>query len=200
MPKSPATKPSPILALGHQSRVGKNTAADGIAYHLRREGVTVVMGSFAALLKRQAHQLWGHLGLEDGPFYETEETAFLRDTPLANGRTPVELWIAYGQAVRAVDPGAWIAPVLEAPRPPGSLLVITDLRFDNEGDAVHARGGFCLKVEREGTKIRASDKMIRPDFPWDARLLNDGSWAELRGRAAELARGYIATFNKGGPA
>lgn len=187
----PELSHAPVIGLGHQSRVGKNEAANAIYLGLAAHGVAVDVTSFAALLKDQAHQLWGHFGLEGGDFYEGLEGQDLRDVPLFGiGKSPVQLWIDYGNAVRGVHGETWLDACL-ASRRPGRLLVISDVRFDNEGDAIQALGGLCVKIERSGCPVKGSDRMIRPDFPWDAVIQNDGALAELRATAVDVARRYM---------
>lgn len=188
----------PILAFGHQSRVGKNTASEAVRHGLGADGVRVKVRSFARLLKRQAHALWGHLGLEDGPFYERPENEYLRDVALPKiGKTPVDIWIEYGQSVRAIYGPTWAEAAL-AEAEPDALLVISDLRFDNEGDLIRDLGGWCVKIVRDGCPVRASDRMIRPDFPWSATITNNGDISALQAAAVGVARAYLDTIGFAG--
>ena len=182
------------MAFGHQSRVGKNTAAEAVRVGLGAQGVSVKVVSFAALLKWQAHELWGHHGLEDGSFYEDLKGPGpgLRDTLLPEiNKTPVQLWIEYGQAVRTVYGPSWADACL-AQRRPDRLLVISDLRFDNEGDLIHEYGGWCVKIEREGCPVKGSDEMIRKNFVWDATIENNGDITALQAAAWGVARAYLS--------
>ena len=180
-----------ILAAGHISRSGKSEFARAIQDAAGDLGVPVARASFAGLLKRTAHRLWRNHGLRDGEFYETPAGAAIRDVPLPGiGKSPVQIWIEYGMAVRSVHPPTWLEACLSQARP-GELLVISDVRFDNEANAIQAMGGWCVRVDRPGAPVKGSDREIRADFPWDAVIANDGTLAELRAKAAAVARRYL---------
>jgi hypothetical protein len=169
---------SPIIAFGHQSRVGKNLAAEGLRAAFGVMGIRVKVRSFAALLKAQAH-------------YENPANAHLRDVALPSiGKTPVEIWIEYGMAVRGIYGATWSEAAL-AERAPGVVLIITDLRFDNEGDRIHDLGGYCIKITRGGQVVRGSDQSIRGDFPWNAHVANEGTPAALIAKAIATALVYL---------
>jgi len=196
-----------IIALGHQSRVGKDTAARAIIRAIRRDfdGVLnprkiVARLSFAKKLKDSAHDLFGIYGLQPGEFYERPENEHLRYEPLPDlGKSPVDIWIEYGQAMRGIHAPIWIDQVLRHPRANQMLLLmIPDLRFPNEAAAVRARGGICVKVERPDnpTAPQGSDQQFGPDFEWDALLLNDGI-PKLEARAVALARNYLGPYVEG---
>jgi len=180
-----------IIAFGHQSRVGKDTACRAI---LRRVGkaYTVVGTSFATPLKAICYTLFRSYGLRPGPYYETGEGRRMRDVPLAGvGKTPVDIWIAVGRYLRAIHPNVWVDALLLsldrlAPQP--DLVVISDLRFPNEAAAIRARGGWCVRVTRpDAPPPKASDNEFPPDFPWDAVVMNTGTVEDLEQTAIALA-------------
>lgn len=186
------SEPAPIIGFGHQSRVGKDTCAQAVIRMIEAEtDLFAIKGAFADLLKHQAHCLWGHLGLQPARFYEEACNERLRYEPLPKiGKSPVDLWIELGQEVRGIYSPTWAEACLSRARP-GAVLVISDIRFDNEGDAIREMGGFCIKVTRDGQTVRGSDRMIREDFPWDAVIVNDGSIEDLQRKAEMAARGYL---------
>lgn len=187
------TSCTPILAFGHQSRVGKDTAARAVVRALDPSGSCSVAlhTSFAARLKEAALGVFGHYGLCDAAFYERPDCEHLRDVPLPGiGKTPVELWIEFGQVVRGIYAPTWYEAALSRARP-GRLLVISDLRFQNEADAVRAAGGWCVKVERPGNPVRGSDEMIAPDFEWDVVIQNNADLAALEAAAVGVANAYL---------
>lgn len=60
------------------------------------------------------------------------------------------------------------------------VFVITDVRFDNEAEAIAERGGYLIRLERPGTggMKHASEVPIREDF-LDFFVKNDGTIEEL---------------------
>ena len=183
--------PLPIIAFGHQSRVGKDTAANAVWQYLQSEGIFSIKTAFAWKLKKAAHLVFGHYGLEDGPYYELPENEHLRDVPLPRiGKTPVELWIEFGNSVRGIYARTWIDGTLDAAGT-DRVLVISDLRFQNEGEAIRELGGKCVKVTRPGNPVKGSDQMMAEDFPWDVTIENTSDRATLEGDAIGAARSLL---------
>lgn len=194
-----------ILAFGHQSRVGKDTAAQAAYEHLRTNGIAAGRASFAGRLKEVAHALFQEHGLRPGPFYETPEGAPLRDVPLCGGCpppeekrrcpgrlhiTPVQVWIEVGQKMRDIHPTVWVDQVIGLAQP-GRVLIVSDLRFQNEADAVRAAGGWCVRVRRPGAPApKGSDDRLNPGFEWDAEIMNSGTVDDLREKARSLAMSF----------
>jgi hypothetical protein len=89
-----------------------------------------------------------------------------------------------GAAVRDhVDPLAWVNAVLNKAQP-GGRYCITDVRYPNEADAIKARGGFVVRVERPGTgpaNAHVSETAL-DDFEFDAVLRNTGTLDDLKAR------------------
>ncbi|QJD50709.1 deoxynucleoside monophosphate kinase [Streptomyces phage Issmi] len=73
-------------------------------------------------------------------------------------------------------------------------LVVTDCRFPNEADAIRARGGILIRVDRPGVGP-AKDKYGRAhvsetsldDYDFDHRLINDGSVVDLHDKLEGVA-------------
>lgn len=193
-----------IIALGHQSRVGKDTAAKAMEAELTPYG-TVRRFAFAEPLKRIAHELLGQHGLREGVFYESAEGAALRDVPLCGGcpekgactgsvhLTPVQCWIHLGQKMRDLYPAVWAEATMRAVQEwGGNYAIITDLRFPNEAQAVRAAGGFCVRVVRpDAPPPKGSDHALPTGFLWDAVIENDGTVEQLRAQAAATAVGLV---------
>lgn len=188
-----------IIGLGHRKRVGKDTFAEMLVSEFKERGIEVIQLAFAKDLKKTAEQLFGFYGLRDGQYYEqfSEE----RKIPLKTiGKTPRQLWIELGQAVRNIYPDAWvdqtrreIRDLINEYKVRGEtqpVFIITDVRFPNEAEMIRSMGGTLIKV-------------IRPDIPdtddsadcalasydgWDFWINNDGSLADLAWKAYLLSR------------
>lgn len=180
----------PVIAFGHQSRVGKDTAAQGAF-----EAVpTAERFAFADALKGLCAQLFGRYGLRDREFYELRPD--LRNEPVyvSSGMTPTEVWVHVGKAMREVHADVWVDWVLKQTRlDPVDLILISDLRFPNEARAVRRVGGLCVKVVRPDAAlpVHGADNEFDATFRWDAVLVNDGSAQDLKRKAGELALDYV---------
>jgi len=76
-----------------------------------------------------------------------------------------------GMAGRAYYPQLWVSFM-----PPDRLLVIDDVRFLNEAEAIREEGGIVIRVRRFGVNpmdhvSETEQEQINPDFT----LINDGS-------------------------
>lgn len=89
-----------------------------------------------------------------------------------------------GVAVRDhVDPDAWVNAALRKALP-GGRYAITDVRFPNEAQAIKARGGYVVRVERPGAgpaNAHVSETAL-DDWDFDAILRNNGTLDDLRSR------------------
>ncbi|MFK0099210.1 hypothetical protein [Streptomyces sp. NPDC091040] len=68
--------------------------------------------------------------------------------------------------------------------------VITDVRFPNEADAIRARGGLVIAIQRPGQELipdaeHVSETALR-GYLFDDVILNDGPVAQLHDRVMQL--------------
>jgi len=179
-----------IIGLGHYSRVGKDSLAKMIVKELATRGIQADIWSFAWKLKDVSFQLYGWAGLRQPSFYETEEGAALRHVKLdAIGLTPIEVWVKLGNAVRNEVYGAtWIDNVLNRKCENG-VVVIPDVRFTNEVDAIRQKGGMLVKVIRPGfgPLNTPSDLALMGCRCWDMVVGESGQMSELSEAASNIA-------------
>ena len=92
-----------------------------------------------------------------------------------------------GVSVRQFDPEFWVNAAFNNVEP-HSRIVVTDVRFPNEVDAILAKGGVVYRVVRPG--LESTDSHIS-ETALDHRdlpvLLNDGSVEDLYAKVRELA-------------
>lgn len=172
-----------IIGLGHYSRTGKDSFANYLVEKLQRTRLKVGKIPWAWKLKDVCHQLYGWAGLREATFYETPEGAKLRDVVLpAIGKTPVQIWVDMGTpAVRdQVYDRTWIDYVLQTDHGL-DVLLIPDVRFENEIEAIRALGGQCIKVVRPGygPKPTVADRTLVGYRNWDNVIGDEGSMASL---------------------
>lgn len=187
----------PIIAFGHQSRVGKDTAARAV----ERAVPGAERVAFADDLKAFAHQLFQPYGLRERDYYEANPQARTRELealPAGEHRvfppTAVDVWVEFGNACRRIAPDVWVDRVLRKTRlDPVKLIVISDLRFPNEFRRVREAGGWCVRIDRpdERLPVHGSDRELDAGWPWDEVIVNDGSVEDLERQAIDLAERYL---------
>ncbi|MGW1836310.1 deoxynucleotide monophosphate kinase family protein [Streptomyces sp. NPDC002067] len=102
-----------------------------------------------------------------------------------------------GQSVRDQDERHWLRAALaklDVANRWGLPVVVTDCRYENEAEALRARGALLVRVERPGDHgPNGAEQRGHPseteldDFPADAVLTNGGTVAELHALADQLA-------------
>jgi hypothetical protein len=97
----------------------------------------------------------------------------------------------YGQTIREMDPQFWVRAAfaeIRRVRATGHPVVITDVRYLNEADALLAAGFRVVRVRRPGQVPgdHASERELI-DYPTDHTIVNAGSLEELAALADGLA-------------
>jgi len=99
---------------------------------------------------------------------------------------------------RAQDPDywtkAWEAALAELPDRSAHLLV-DDVRFHNEVDAVQRNGGVLIRVERpgfNGANDHSSENSLDDFNDWNMILLNDGSLEQFLGQVEDKVLALLA--------
>ncbi len=175
-----------IVALGHRRGVGKDTFASYLASHLRTstKGAKIRRIGFATRLKEIADDLWG-IGSEQ--HFEINYTSKEMVIP-EFGKSPREMWIELGEAMRAIYKNTWV----EAPfRTPCDYLIIKDLRYPNEFAEVVKRGGICIRLDNprvEKFNDPADSALAGFEHEWHRIITNEGSLKELNEKVIAFAK------------
>lgn len=182
-----------VIGLGHYSRTGKDSLANAIVQNIQADhpGLRVAKIPFAWKLKQICHDLYGWAGMREPEFYDTPEGEPFRDIVLpAIGKTPVQIWVDMGTpAVREkVYDRTWIDYLLKSSHDLDVLLV-PDVRFQNEVSAMRDVGATLIKVVRPGYGPRktVADRALLGYEGWDYVLGRTGDINELRGWGRVLA-------------
>jgi len=180
-----------IIGLGHYSRTGKDSLANYLIQDLRSSGLVAKKIPFAWKLKQICHDLYAWDGLREPEFYDTPDGEKFRDIKLPTiGKTPVEIWVAMGTpAVRNnVYMDTWINFVLKSDHQ-ADVIVIPDVRFPNEIQAVRDAGGWLAKIVRPGYGPRdtVADRALVGYDGWDAVIGGSGKMSELERWALDLS-------------
>lgn len=168
-----------IIGLGHQAQVGKDTVADIL---VKGHGFTRL--AFADHLKTVALEIDPQVGGRS--LSELVHDLGWEGAKNCDGVRPFLQRL--GVALRThIDEDVWVLPVLRAAAGLGDV-VITDVRFPNEAEAIWAAGGRLVKVVRPGFGP-ANDhesELALADWSWDAVLVNDGTLDDLEVKVVEL--------------
>jgi hypothetical protein len=197
-----------VLALGRRKRVGKDEFAKAwrsafctATYDELFSSPTnfsisdgyieqyVKLAGFADAAKADAYNLFGWAGLQPGEFYERPENDHLREQPLPGlpGHTPRTLWIATGMFGRSIHPDYWVNRLFEdATREGAKILIIKDLRFQNEIDAIRQRAEDSFLIDVDNPRIPmptdvADTQELALGWP-DVSLSNSGFWCPASSR------------------
>ena len=140
--------------------------------------------SLAWKLKQQCYELYAWAGVMPPEHYETKEGEKDRDVKLpALGMTAVELWVAFGtKAIRNnVHDRTWLDYLLKTDHQ-CDVLLIPDIRFPNEADAIKEMGGLAIKVVRPGYGPRktVADRALLGYDGWDYVIGAEGTMDSLR--------------------
>jgi hypothetical protein len=130
--------------------------------------------AFADALKEDCARVFAYAGHRDRLHYERFRGQ--RDTPLPDiGLTPVELWVRYGNQMRAIDPGIWIRRCFHEAID-ADVVFVTDVRYRNEVDEIRARGGLAVRVDNPRAEKRhnQADTALACFTEWDGTVTNDG--------------------------
>lgn len=181
------------IGLGHYSRTGKDSLANAVIASLQEYDPKLRVGKvpFAWKLKNICYELYGWAGMKPPEWYETTEGEKDRNTVLpAIGKSPVSIWVDMGTpAVRdQVYENTWVDYLLKSDLG-YDVLLIPDVRFSNEIEAVRSMGGTLIKVVRPGYGPRKSpaDRALLGYRGWDYVVGASGEMTELRRWGSRLA-------------
>lgn len=180
-----------IIAFGHRSRMGKDTCAQFLSTHIKLQNkYHVVTTSFAHRLKVACHYIWGWAGVQMPEYYEQnpeQRTTILQELDM----TVVDLWIRFGTPMcrKMVHDATWVNNLLGAP-PKCDVLLITDLRFPNEGQAILKSDGLCVRVtnDRIGYRDSIADEALEGWTGWTNVIENNGTLKELYASVIDLGK------------
>lgn len=142
-----------IIGLGCTAQVGKDTAAE---YLEKRYPGRVKRVAFADKLKKVCMDLFG---LTYEQCYGPQEIKEKIDSRY--NLTPREIMMGVGEKMRQIFPNIWVDTVFyttisEWEKEGYDCFVISDVRYPNEGDRIHDKGGSVAKIIREGAGDRKS--------------------------------------------
>ncbi len=169
-----------LVGLGCTAQVGKDTAAE---YLEKKYPGRIKRVGFADKLKEVCMLLFG---LSHEQCYGAKEVKEAIDPRY--GMSPREIMQKVGDGMRKIYADIWIDTVFYTTIPQHEeegydCFVISDVRYPNEGDKVHAEGGTLVKVLREGAGVKvgadhSSETAMKNYTDFDFILDNNGSFEE----------------------
>jgi len=183
-----------IIGIGYKKRSGKDKFAALLLDALQREpsvkSVRVV--GFGDEVKNIAYSLYKHKGLKTGAYYEEHPDEKEQKTIALGDKTvsPRYIWIVIGTMFRELYEDTWLEKVVHQYEDhPQKHLIIKDVRFRNEADAILARGGKLIRMERadipQGTDAAEID--LDGYENWTIAEDNNGTLRDLAKAAEKLA-------------
>ncbi len=165
-----------VIGFGAKARQGKNAAADAIKEYAVRNGfVKVEIFSFADELRRMATEFCG-MTKKDAPLLQR-----------------------LGCHMREFEPDFWVrllAAKVSAAKP--ELVLIPDLRFQNEAAWIKSQNGYCVEIIRfnaDKTRLAAQDR--DPNHISEVALDSyDWDFSVSAGPLAELEQGARQVFDQ----
>jgi hypothetical protein len=189
-----------IIGLGHVARVGKDTAAYALVERLRFDRI-----GFADQLRE--------LALKADPLVYTG----VRPTNVDAGRGKLA-WVVGGMGWEAAKDSHrevrsflqnlgvgcravfgedfWVDQLFaKVDRLGVKDVVVPDVRFPNEAQAIKDRGGKLVRIDRPGHYAggHVSETALDDYDGWDAVLVNDGSVFDLQSQLVDLVVGWMHT-------
>lgn len=176
----PRRRVEPLIGLIGKKRSGKDSFAAALV-----DGYGFTRYAFADPLKEAA------LALDPIVDWPHRLSFFVRSTGWEASKEIPEvrrILQNYGVAIREIDPDFWIratlTPALADPGP----VVITDVRFPNEAEAIRRAGGKIIGITRPG--LVSTDEHISEtaldDYVADATVENSGTLDDLAAAARAL--------------
>ncbi|MBB18354.1 MAG: hypothetical protein CMP20_02640 [Rickettsiales bacterium] len=182
-----------IIGLGHKKGSGKDATADILENHALSNGVKVLRIAFAYTLKAVVGIMFGleadQLTTQEGkaavdPFWDVTPRQMLQ-------------WVGTDCFRNVLHPKIWITVLLRrlvaALNPDeDTLVLITDVRFPDEANAIRKWGGVVWRIDRPSVLEAEAEAKAANNPPhvsetalddyenWDAFIPNDGTLEELR--------------------
>jgi len=177
--------PTLFIGIGHKARQGKNLVAYALMDKLRLMGFDARVMAFADALKAVARSEYGMRG---------KDAALLQRLGVERREKNLNHWIdILHDAILEESP---------------DIVLIPDMRFENEVAFVEAQRGIRVKVTRYTAELKP---FVSPDRPadhisetaldtyrgWDVIINNEGTPADLASDARRLVLPFVRQYFDG---
>jgi hypothetical protein len=187
-----------IIGIGNRMRHGKDQFASYLRSALYGEvdyNIVIKTIHFADPIK---DALIATFGLDCRGLYGSADQ---RNSPIPDwvgemlgATTHREAMQQYGCAMRDKYPGIWVKAALENPANKGvDVVIVADMRFQDEFDAIAAKGGYMIQVNRPDVEPNDhSSEGHLDDADYNLHINNDGDLNQLK-QTAEMVATWIVT-------
>ena len=208
-----------IIGFGNRARQGKDTAAEAVKnFYDQKNALAIKHGQHKAFVRVEVFKFTTALYNEVNEFLTSDtgkrwragETRVLtfpdwvvprpeyESTPLAPyGKHPNLLQFWGTEFRRAQNPNYWVDQLFLSIPANTDIALISDVRFQNEADAITSRGGYNVRVFRlnkNGTNYQSTDRSpshasetTLDTYNWQFNLTNhEGHQALLEEQAITL--------------
>lgn len=95
----------------------------------------------------------------------------------------------YGRAIRAIDPDFWLRAGIAKIEAIEGDVIVTDVRFPNEAQAITELDGTLVRIVRPGVQDDDTDEseVALDDYPADVLVRNASTLEELQEKARTVA-------------
>ncbi len=177
-----------VVGFGCTAQVGKDTATE---YLEKKYPGSAKRVAFADKLKQVCMLLFG---LSYEQCYGSKEIKETIDPRY--GMSPREIMQKVGDGMRKIYPEIWVDTVFYTTIPDHQkegydFFVISDVRYPNEGDKIHAESGTLVKVLRESGGVdvganHSSETAMKDYKNFDFIIDNNGTFDEYYERLDKL--------------
>ncbi len=180
-----------IVGFGHRARVGKDTAGNWLI----DQGWERL--AFADLVRQVLYTMDPVVDPVSTEYYFCLKN--MVDTmgwEMTKKNTEVRTLLQkLGHGLREIlDPGVWCRPVVKKAElldEGGTDVVITDVRYMNEIEAIWRAGGRVYRIDRAVARIKHPGEEQLDEFQgWDGIIDNNGSIEDLNGQVRTLVMSY----------
>lgn len=193
-----------IVAIGHRKGTGKDTFAKFLASHLKlhTKNKSIKIAGFADKLKDVTYQLFGWAGLKPGIYYEQENTYHEREqkTIQLNGSnySPRDIWIEFGNHARLWYLPVWRDALLNTNS--CDVLIIKDLRFENEVEGVIEQKGILVKIVNPNIPDTddIADTPLAEYDKWHYEIINNRTKDALAAKARDFGDMILERLKQNG--
>jgi hypothetical protein len=195
-----------FIGIGHTKQQGKDTFAGFLCEHLNRLANRVGYATscvttthFAAPIKQLCRSCFG-LNYEQTDGTEAEKNSLtdlcerdLRpDCPTNEVLTAREVMQQTGSIIRGAMDNIWtMAPFRRSYPSDTKFVIIPDLRFPDEVEAIKSRGGLVIRMVRPGHFTKAdnhiSETALNDFHAWDAVVYNASTLQRLDDVARQMS-------------
>jgi hypothetical protein len=189
-----------LIGFGYRARQGKNTAALAVLEACPLD-CQVHVYAFADALKMEVRKASAQLGGQEALIESFKTAGLMPADVVAEYPKPRPVLQWWGTWKRSQDPRYWIKRLwrtIDDHKP--DVAPIADVRYPNEADEIHERGGYVVQVVNTGeldvsVNDHPSEHALDGYKDWDFRI-EARTVAECRHKAAEIYREIVRRNEK----